>query len=198
MERMLDLAAQELGMDPVEIRRKNMILAEAFPHEQGIIGQDFIPLIYDSGDYPATLEKARAMIGYDKFIKEEQPRLRAEGKHVGIGVACFTEAPRRAIRGRAGHGRVQRQSYPGDGRWHARAGALYLVRSNRGRSVGVDVRDVRVVTGDTAQFHWGTGTFASRGITVAGNAVNAAAANVRTKILKHAARPWARRKRNSR
>jgi len=52
----------------------------------------------------------------------------------------------------------------------------------------VDVRDVRVVTGDTAQFHWGTGTFASRGATVAGNAVNAAAASVRTKILKHASK----------
>jgi CO/xanthine dehydrogenase Mo-binding subunit len=54
--------------------------------------------------------------------------------------------------------------------------------------LGVDVKDVRVVTGDTAQFHWGTGTFASRGAVVAGNAVNAAAATVRGKILKLASK----------
>ena len=93
MERMLDLAAKELGMDPVEIRRKNMIPADAFPNAQGIIGQDFTELIYDSGNYPATLEKALQMIGYEKFVKEEQPRLRAGRQtrgHLGIA-GCFTE-----------------------------------------------------------------------------------------------------------
>jgi len=187
MERMMDLAAQELGMNPVEIRRKNMIPADAFPHEQGIIGQDFAQLIYDSGDYPATLEKARQMIGYDQFVKEEQPRLRAEGKHVGIGVACFTEGtavgPYEGARVTVeSSGKVSLVTGVGtQGQGHFTSFAQIVADQ-----LGVDVRDVRVVTGDTAQFHWGTGTFASRGATVAGNAVNAAAASVRAKILKHA------------
>ncbi len=189
MERMMDLAAQELGTDPVEIRRKNMIPAGAFPHEQGIIGQDFAQLIYDSGDYPATLEKARQMIGYDKFVKEEQPRLRAEGKHVGIGVACFTEGtavgPYEGARVTVeSSGKVSLVTGVGtQGQGHFTSFAQIVADQ-----LGVDVRDVRVVTGDTAQFHWGTGTFASRGATVAGNAVNAAAASVRAKILKHASK----------
>jgi carbon-monoxide dehydrogenase large subunit len=187
MERMMDLAAQELGMDPVEIRRKNMIPAAAFPHEQGIIGQDFIQLIYDSGDFPATLEKAKQLIGYDKFVKEEQPRLRAEGKHVGIGIACFTEGsavgPYEGARVTVeSSGKVSLVTGVGtQGQGHFTSFAQIVADQ-----LGVDVRDVRVVTGDTAQFHWGTGTFASRGATVAGNAVNAAAASVRAKILKHA------------
>ena len=53
--------------------------------------QDSAPLIYDSGDYLPTLEQAADIIGYDNFVREEQPRLRAEGRHVGIGVACYVE-----------------------------------------------------------------------------------------------------------
>ncbi len=189
MERLMDLAAKELGMDPVEIRLKNMIPPEAFPYEQGILGQDFIQLVYDSGNYPATLEKARAMIGYDQFIQEEQPRLRAAGKHVGIGVACFTEGtavgPYEGARVTVeSSGKVNLVTGVGtQGQGHFTSFAQIVAEQ-----LGVDVRDVRVVTGDTALFHWGTGTFASRGATVAGNAVNAAALNVRAKILKLASK----------
>jgi len=185
----MDLAAKELGMDPVEIRRKNMIPAGAFPHEQGIIGQDFIALVYDSGNYPATLDKALQMIGYDQFVKQELPRLRAEGKHVGIGVTCFTEGsavgPYEGARVTVeSSGKVSLVTGVGtQGQGHFTSFAQIVADQ-----LGVDVRDVRVVTGDTAQFHWGTGTFASRGATVAGNAVNAAAASVRGKILKHASK----------
>ncbi len=189
MERMMDLAAKELGMDPVEIRRKNMIPAGAFPHEQGIIGQDFIALVYDSGNYPATLDKALQMIGYDQFVRQELLRLRAEGKHVGIGVTCFTEGsavgPYEGARVTVeSSGKVSLVTGVGtQGQGHFTSFAQIVADQ-----LGVDVRDVRVVTGDTAQFHWGTGTFASRGATVAGNAVNAAAASVRAKILKHASK----------
>ena len=189
MERMMDLAAKELGLDPVEIRRKNMIPAGAFPHEQGIIGQDFIALVYDSGNFPATLDKATQMIGYDQFVKHELPRLRAEGKHVGIGVTCFTEGsavgPYEGARVTVeSSGKVSLVTGVGtQGQGHFTSFAQIVADQ-----LGVDVRDVRVVTGDTAQFHWGTGTFASRGATVAGNAVNAAAASVRAKILKHASK----------
>ncbi len=91
IERMLDLAARELGMDAAEIRRRNLIQPHAFPYQHEIVDQAFAPLVLDSGNYPAVLDKALEMIGYEKFVKEEQPRLRKEGKYVGIAVAPFIE-----------------------------------------------------------------------------------------------------------
>ncbi len=189
MERMLDAAAHALDIDPVEIRRRNLIPAGAFPKAQGIIGQDFTELVYDSGNYPATLEKALAMIGYDRFVGEEQPRLRAAGRSVGIGVVCFTEStgvgPYEGARITVeASGDVSLATGIGtQGQGHFTSFAQLVAEQ-----LGVDPRRVHVVTGDTAQFHWGAGTFASRGATVAGNAVNGAAGRVRAKILKLASR----------
>ena len=75
-ERLLDLAAKKLGIDPVEIRKRNFIPPDKFPYEHVIIDQAFSQLIFDSGNYLPVLEKARDMIGYDQFVKEEQPRTR--------------------------------------------------------------------------------------------------------------------------
>src|SRR3954465_5871006 len=80
-ERLLDLAAKELGIDRVEIRKRNLLRPDQFPHNHEIMFQDSAPLVYDSGNDLPTLEQAAELIGYDKFIREEQPRLRAEGKH---------------------------------------------------------------------------------------------------------------------
>ncbi|HUW14328.1 MAG TPA: xanthine dehydrogenase family protein molybdopterin-binding subunit, partial [Anaerolineae bacterium] len=81
IERLLDLAAKELGIDSYEIRKRNLLAPDAFPHDNKIIDQAFVPLIFDSGNYAPLLEKAAARIGYKQFISEEQPRLRAEGRH---------------------------------------------------------------------------------------------------------------------
>ncbi|MDQ3248005.1 MAG: xanthine dehydrogenase family protein molybdopterin-binding subunit, partial [Chloroflexota bacterium] len=91
MERLLDLAAKELGIDRVEIRRRNLIPPEKFPYNNQIIYQDFAPLIYDSGNYAPALDKAVALLGYHQFLAEEQPRLRAQGKHVGLGIVTYVE-----------------------------------------------------------------------------------------------------------
>lgn len=187
MERLIDAAAQELGMDPVELRRRNLIQPDQFPYETGVIGQDFVKNILDSGNYEATLDKALEMIGYEEFIQEEQPRLRAEGKHVGIGVACFTEGTavgpyegaRITIGGNGKVTLVTGISTQGQGHYTAFA---QLVADQ----VGVDIDDVTVITGDTERFHWGAGTFASRGAAIAGNAIHAAAVKVREKILETA------------
>lgn len=184
IERVMDLAAKELGLDPVEIRRKNLIPADAFPVNQQIIGQDFIETIYDSGNFQPLLEKARRMIGYDRFITEEQPKLRAEGKHVGIGLVTFVEStgvgPYEGARITVeSSGKVNLVTGVGtQGQSHFTSFAQIAAEA-----LGVDIKDVEVTTGDTAQFHWGTGTFASRGAVVAGNAINAAAQRVRAKIL---------------
>ena len=91
IERLLDIAARELGIDRAEIRRRNFIPPDEFPYDNEIIYQDFAPLVYDSGNYEPVLDKALELIGYDAFISEEQPRLRAAGQPVGIGVVCYVE-----------------------------------------------------------------------------------------------------------
>ena len=73
-----DGSAVELGLDPVEVRRRNFLPPDAFPHNHEIIYQDFAPLTYDSGNYEPMLDKAMEMIDYHRFLAEEQPRLRAE------------------------------------------------------------------------------------------------------------------------
>src|SRR6266581_4069953 len=91
MERLLDFAAHELNLDPAEIRRRNLIPPDAFPYKNEIIYQDFEALEYDSGNYEPVLDKALELIGYDQFVSEEQPKLRAQGRSVGIGLACYVE-----------------------------------------------------------------------------------------------------------
>ncbi|MCB9136962.1 MAG: xanthine dehydrogenase family protein molybdopterin-binding subunit [Caldilineaceae bacterium] len=187
MERLLDLAAKELGMDRVEIRRRNLIPPEKFPYNNEIIYQDFAPLVYDSGNYGPALDKALELIGYRRFIDEEQPRLRAEGRYVGLGLVTYVEGtgigPYEGAKVTVEtSGRVSVASGIGtQGQGHFTSFAQIVADQ-----LGVGVGDVRLVTGDTAEFYWGAGTFASRGAVVAGNAINAAALAVRKKILQKA------------
>ncbi len=184
IERLLDLAARELGMDPTEIRRRNFLRPEAFPHDNQIIYQDFAPLVYDSGNYLPVLDRALEMIEYDRFRSDVQPTLRAQGHKVGIGVVAYVEGtgigPYEGARVQVeASGKVSVFTGVGtQGQGHFTSFAQIAAGA-----LGVPVEDVEVVTGDTDMFHWGTGTFASRGAVVAGNAVNAAAGKVRQKAL---------------
>ncbi len=188
IERLLDIAAKQLGLDRTEIRRRNYIPPDKFPYNNEIIYQDFAPLRYDSGNYEPILDKALELIGYEQFIKEEQPRLRAKGKHVGIGVVAYVEGtgigPYEGARVKVQtSGKVSVATGVGtQGQGHYTVFAQVAAEQ-----LGVDVKDVEVVTGDTDQFYWGAGTFASRGAVVAGNAINEAAKDVRQKALKLAA-----------
>ena len=184
IERMLDIAAKELGIDRAEIRKRNYLPNDVFPYDNLIIDQAFSSFVIDSGDYLPAMEKALEMIEYKKFIQEEQPRLREEGRRVGIGVVSFIETtgvgPYEGARVTIeSSGKVNTATGVGtQGQGHFTTFAQIVAEQ-----LGVDVRDVHLVTGDTAQFHWGTGTFASRGAVVAANAVNAAALIVRGKVL---------------
>lgn len=184
IERLLDLAAGELGLDPTEIRRRNFLPPEAFPHDNQIIYQDFAPLVYDSGNYRPVLDRALAMIEYDRFRSQVQPALRAEGRKVGIGVVAYVEGtgigPYEGARVQVEpSGKVSVSTGVGtQGQGHFTSFAQIAAGA-----LGVPIEDVEVVTGDTDVFHWGTGTFASRGAVVAGNAVHAAAQKVRQKAL---------------
>jgi carbon-monoxide dehydrogenase large subunit len=184
IERMLDIASRELNIDPLEIRRKNFIPPEAFPYHNVIIDQAFSELIFDSGNYLQVFDKTVEMIDYEKFVKQEQPRLRAEGKHVGIAIIPFVETtgvgPYEGARVQIEtSGKVNvNTGYGTQGQGHFTSFAQIVAEQ-----LGVDVKDIRVNTGDTALFHWGTGSFASRGAVVAGNAIHAAASGVRKKVF---------------
>ncbi len=188
MERLLDFAARELGIDRVEIRRRNFIDPDAFPHDHKIIFQDSAPLYYDSGNYQPSMDRAVEMIGYRDWTAERD-RARAEGRHLGLGIVAYVEGtgigpyegarvsvePSGAVRVATGVGT--------QGQGHFTAFAQVVAEE-----LGVEVPNVHVTTGDTREFHWGTGTFASRGIVVAGSACLEAARAVRSKILDLASR----------
>ncbi|MDE0180140.1 MAG: xanthine dehydrogenase family protein molybdopterin-binding subunit [Caldilineaceae bacterium] len=184
MERLLDAAAHELSLDPVEIRRRNFIRPDQFPYSNEIIFQDFAPLVYDSGDYEPAIDRALELIGYEEFIREEQPRRETAGERVGIAVVNYIEGtgigPYEGARVTvAASGKVSVATGVGtQGQGHFTSFAQIVADQ-----VGAAIQDIHVVTGDTDQFYWGAGTFASRGAVVAGNAMHAAAAKVREKIL---------------
>ena len=125
------------------------------------------------------------MIGYREFIEETQPLMRAEGRSVGLGLVTYVEGtgigPYEGARVQVeATGRASVVTGVGtQGQGHMTTFAQIVADQ-----VGIDVSDVVVGSGDTDQFHWGVGTFASRGAVVAGSAVSEAAKEVRRKILR--------------
>ena len=187
MERLMDRVAKELGLDRTVVRERNFIQPDEFPYEVGLIYQDNAPVIYDSGDYPATMRKALEMIGYDHW-PQDQERARREGRYLGLGIACYVEGsgigPYEGCRVTVEpSGKVFAATSVGtQGQGHFTSFAQIVADA-----LTVAVEDVTVVTGDSGAFSWGTGTFASRAAVVAGNAVHLAAQAVREKALKVAA-----------
>ncbi|HET6755354.1 MAG TPA: aerobic carbon-monoxide dehydrogenase large subunit [Jiangellaceae bacterium] len=184
MERVIDAIAAELGLDRAEVRERNFIQPDEMPYDHGLIFQDGRPLIYDSGDYPATLRKLKKLVGWDEFgVYREQAR--AEGRRVGIGIACYVEG--------TGVG-------PYEGGWvkvetdGSVVVATGLTTQGQGHQtafaqvaadiLGVQLDRVSVVTGDTRRFGYAVGTFASRALVMSGNAIAAAARTVRDKALR--------------
>ena len=185
MERLLDIAAKELAVDPIAIRRKNYIQPDQFPYANDIVFQDFTRLIYDSGNYEPALDRALDLVGYEAFVREEQPKRQAAGERVGIGVVSYVEGtgigPYEGARVTVeSSGKISVATGIGtQGQGHYTSFAQVVADQ-----IGVKVSDIHIVTGDTDLFYWGAGTFASRGAVVAGNAMHAAASKVREKILK--------------
>jgi CO/xanthine dehydrogenase Mo-binding subunit len=187
MERVIGLVARELGIEPVEVRRRNLIQPDEFPWDVGLTFQDGGPTRYDSGSYPAGLDMALSMIGYGDF-RARQAAARADGRHLGLGVAGYVEGtgigPYEGARVRVEpSGKV----FVATGLTTHGQGHQTTFAQIAADALGCDPADVTVVTGDTSRFNWGAGTFASRALVTSGNAVSVAALKVRDKALHLAA-----------
>ncbi len=91
MERTIDLVARTLGLEPAEVRRRNMIRADEMPYSVGIPYRDGEPIVYDSGDYPAALQKALDAVGGVEAFRGRQSEARRSGRQLGLGIGCYIE-----------------------------------------------------------------------------------------------------------
>ncbi len=187
LERLIDVVAHELGIDAADIRRRNLLRPDELPSDRGIPYRDGVPVVYDSGDYPALLEKALARADYGGF-HARQRAARREGRLIGIGIATYNEGTgigpeERATVAVAHDGGVTvTVGAPSQGQSHATT--LAQICAAR---LGVPLERVSVITGDTARFGYSHGTYASRVGVVVGSAVEHAAALVCDKAVALAA-----------
>jgi carbon-monoxide dehydrogenase large subunit len=187
MDRAVDCLARQLGLDPLEIRRRNYITAHELPYDLGMPYRDGNPLVYDSGDFPAALEAAAEAAGYGAF-RTEQARLRTRGIYRGIGISGYVEGT--AIGPHEGatvkldlSGRVVVATGAcSSGQGHETAFAQVAADA-----LGVPLGWVTVIGGDTAMVPFGVGTFASRSAVTAGHSIHDAARAVRAKLVRAAA-----------
>jgi carbon-monoxide dehydrogenase large subunit len=183
LERALDLVAAELRLDPADVRRRNLIATEELPRKMGMPYRDGAEMVYDSGDFPAQLEQALEAFGYTE-LRARQAELRAEGRHLGIGIASYVEGS-----GFGPHeGAIVRLDPAGN--VHVVTGAKphgqgleTTLAQICADELGVPFERITVTHGDTSQIKYGIGTFASRSAVTAGSAVGIAAQRLRRKVL---------------
>jgi carbon-monoxide dehydrogenase large subunit len=185
-ERLMDVIAAQLGIDPVEIRRRNLIAASEMPFARPLdtLGTE---MTYDSGDYAGLLDKTLAYIGWSKLREQLQSR-RAAGEAAGVGLAMFVEksglGPYDTVQARIdASGMVEIVS----GATSVGQGMETVLAQICADALGVDYRSVRVTHGQTDRIAFGMGTFASRVTVMAGEATRRAAAKLRDKAIAVAA-----------
>jgi carbon-monoxide dehydrogenase large subunit len=175
--------AADLGLDPVDVRLRNMVTPDQMPLDRGFGNVLAGTIVYDSGDYPECLRRAVELAGYGGF-RGEQERARAEGRHIGIGIGCFVEetglGPYESgtVRIEPSGRIIVLTGACSSGQGHATT--LAQIAADE---LGADLDDVFVLHGDTDLVRWGVGTYASRTAAVGGAAVRKAAAKVKQKAL---------------
>ncbi|MEV7005028.1 aerobic carbon-monoxide dehydrogenase large subunit [Streptosporangium sp. NPDC051022] len=187
MERTMDAVAARLGLDRTVVRERNLIRSEEMPYDFGLTFQDGRPLRYDSGDFPESLAKLKRLIGWDDFPAYRE-RARAEGRRVGIGLACYVEGTGVGPY-EGGHVRVETSGkvVVSTGLTSQGQGHQTVFAQIAAETLGVPIEDVVVTTGDTRRFKYAVGTFASRAAVMSGNAIGLASKKVRDKALRIAA-----------
>ncbi len=186
-ERLLDAIADRLGIDRIELRRRNLIPKSAMPYRRELdaIGDE---VVLDSGDYSGLLDKALAGAGWDA-LQAELKRRRAAGEAVGAGVAIFLEKSGLGPRDGA-HVTIDAK---GDvevvtGSASLGQGVETVMAQICADALGVDYRRVRVIHGQTDRIAHGIGAHASRATVMTGSAVHVAAGNARAKAIEVAAK----------
>jgi len=178
LERMVDLGARQLGVDPAELRRRNFIQPDQFPYLTPVALQ------YDSGNYEPALDRALAMADYTNF-RAEQQRLRQQGRFVGVGLSSYIEACGLAPSQVAGQLGAQAGLYESASVRVYPTGkvSVYTGSQQQGQGhettfaqivadrLGISTEDVDVVHGDTGRVQFGMGTYGSRSASVGGSAI---------------------------
>ncbi len=187
MERLMDRAADGLGLGRAEIRRRNLIPAARMPYSVGLIFRDGKPMTYDSGDYPRCQAEALATADHDGFPARQQAA-RQQGRYIGIGLANYVEGtglgPFEGATVRVHpNGRITVYTGGGD----SRQGHWTTLAQICADKFGLDASAIDVEVGDTGKIASGVGTFASRIAVNAGNSVHLAADLVREKAIHVAA-----------
>ncbi|MDQ3616881.1 MAG: aerobic carbon-monoxide dehydrogenase large subunit [Actinomycetota bacterium] len=187
MERVMDAIAADLGLDRATVRERNFIQPEEMPYDQGLVFQDGRALVYDSGDFPASLAKLKELVGWDDFASYRD-HSRAEGRTVGIGLACYVEGTGVGPY-EGGHIRVETDGtvVVSTGLTSQGQGHQTMLAQIVADELGMPFDKIRVTTGDTRRFKYAVGTFASRTAVMSGSAVALTARTVREKALRIAA-----------
>ncbi len=184
MERLMDLVARELGLEPSELRRRNMITRAEMPYAVGIPYRDGEPIVYDSGDYPEALSQALAALGGIEAFRKRQKEARARGRFIGLGLGCYTEG--------TGVGSFEGATVRIDpsGRIYVSSGACphgqgmeTIFSQIAADAWGVEPERVILSFGDTASIPMGFGTIASRTTVTVSAAIHHASKKLREKMF---------------
>jgi aerobic carbon-monoxide dehydrogenase large subunit len=188
MERSIDLVARSLGLEPAEVRRRNMIRADEMPYSAGLMYRDGEPIVYDSGDYPGALAKALDTVGGVEAFRRRQAEARSEGRHLGLGIGCYIEGTgvgpfEGAIVRIDPSGKV----YASSGACPQGQGMETIFAQIVADAWKVTPEDVVVSLADTAAIPIGFGTMASRSTVTVSAALHHASQRLRDKAFAIAA-----------
>ena len=182
-ERLMDAAAAKIGIDPIEIRRRNLITKAEIPYTIAYDEPEAVDAELDSGDYPLLLDKTLAHVGWEK-LEGELKRRRENGELVGAGIGIFLEE------GGLGPSDGAKIAVDAEGDVEVVTGGASLGQGFEtsmaqicAEALGVDYRCIRVIHGQTDRIPYGIGAHATRTTVMTGNAVNATALMVREKAL---------------
>lgn len=194
MERLIDLGAQKLSLDPAELRLRNMIRREEHPYRT-IIGAEI-----ESGSHQESLQKALDMFGYHDFRRQQQ-EWRKQGRYVGVGLACYVEGTAPSSQALQSIGIDVGGYESATVRMDAAGKVTALVGTHShgqghettfaqvaADELGVPLADVKVIEGDTTEVPYGWGTWGSRSAVTGGGAIITASRKLREKILRAASR----------
>jgi len=184
MERIVDLVAGQLGFEPAEVRRRNMIGAEEMPYRAGILYRDGEPIVYDGGDYPAALRQALEAIGGVEAFRQRQREAREGGRHLGLGIGCYVEGTGVGpFEGATVRIEPSGKVYVSSGACSQGQGMETIFAQVVADAWRVAPEDVVIALADTAAITAGSGTFASRSTVTLSAAIHHASERLREKAF---------------